>query len=81
MEQEKTVSITVNGHPRTVEKGKISYEEIVNIAFPNPDYENYIYKVTYFIKNSNHEGKLEKGGHPVEAVEGMAFTVIAPKRS
>lgn len=81
MEKEKSVTIYVNGRELTVEKGKISYEEVVNIAFPNPDYENYIYKVTYFIKKDNHEGALEKGGHPVEVVDGMSFTVASPKRS
>lgn len=81
MEKSKIVTIHVNTDPYPFEKGKISYEEVVNIAFPTPDYENYIYKVTYFIKNSNHEGTLEKGAHPIEVVDEMSFTVANPKRS
>lgn len=81
MEKSKEVTIYVNTDPHPFNKGKINYEEVVNIAFPNPDYENYTYKVTYFIKNSNHEGTLEKGGHPVEVVDGISFTVANPKRS
>lgn len=81
MEKEKFVTISVNTDPYPVEKDKISYDEVVNIAYPNPDFENYTYKVTYFIKDSHHEGKLEKGGHSVEVVDGMSFTVTNPKRS
>ena len=81
MEKSKEVTIKVNTKSYPFFKGKIDYEDVVNIAFPNPDYENYIYKVTYFVKDSNHEGTLEKGGHPKEVVDGMVFTVANPRKS
>ncbi len=79
--QNKTVTIFVNGRGEPVAKDKITYEEVVALAYPNPDYQNNTYKVTYFRKNDNHEGTLTKGGNPVEVTDGMVFTVISAIRS
>jgi hypothetical protein len=79
--QNKPVTIFVNGRPETVTKGKLTYEEVVDLAFPNPNFDENIYKVTYFRKNGNHEGTLTKGGKPVEVTEGMVFTVVRSLRS
>ncbi len=46
--QNKTVNIVVNGSPKIVTKGTLSYEQVVPLAYPNPDYNAYTYKVTYF---------------------------------
>jgi hypothetical protein len=77
---EKTVKIFVNGREETVAKGKITYEEVVAFAYPNPSFQDYTYKVTYFHKDGKHEGKLTKG-ESVEAREGMIFTVVRATRS
>jgi len=79
--QNKTVNIFVNGREVTVTKGKITYDEVVTLAYPTPDFQNNTYKVTYFRKNDNHEGVLTKGGNPVEVIEGMVFTVVPAIRS
>ena len=79
--QNKTVKIVVNGREETVTKGKLKYEEVVALAYPNPDYENNTYNVTYFRKDGSHEGTLSKGGKPVEVTEGMVFTVVPAIRS
>lgn len=76
----KTVLIVVNGRQQTVAKGKITYESVVALAYPNPDFQNNTYKVTYFRKNEKHEGTLTKGGS-VEVTEGMVFTVVRATRS
>jgi hypothetical protein len=79
--QDKTVKIVVNGRDETVTKGKITYEEVVSLAYPNPDFANNTYKVTYFRKDDRSEGVLTKGGKPVEVTEGMVFTVVPAIRS
>ena len=58
--QNKPVKIFVNGREETVTKGKLTYEEVVALAYPNPDFENNTYKVTYFRKNDHHEGTLTR---------------------
>lgn len=77
---EKTVKIFVNGREEMVAKGKITYEEVVALAYPNPNFQDYTYKVTYFHKDGKHEGKLTKG-ESVEVKEEMTFTVIRATRS
>ena len=79
----KTVTIFVNGRENTVPKGKISYDEVVALAYPNPDFDNNTYKVTYFREEHGqkpHEGTLTKG-ESVEVKDGMVFTVIRAVRS
>ena len=78
--QNKTVNIFVNGRQVTVPKGKITYDQVVALAYPNPDFEQNTYKVTYFRKNDNHEGTLTKG-KDVEVIDDMSFTVIRAIRS
>lgn len=80
MSNPNTVKIFVNTIEQFVPKGKISYEAVVSIAYPNPDYDGNTYKVTYFRKNDNHEGVLAKGGS-VEVVDEMSFTVLRTIRS
>jgi hypothetical protein len=82
---EKTITITVNGRDKVVPKGKISYETVVALAYPNPDYNTNNYTVTYF-RSANqedkaHEGTLTKDGKPVEVKDGMVFTVVPAVRS
>ena len=78
--RKKTVTIFVNGHEETVAKEKLTYEEVVALAYPNPDFQNNTYKATYFRKNDKHEGVLTKG-ESVEVKDGMTFTVIRAVRS
>jgi sRNA-binding protein len=45
---ERESKIKVNGRPRTVEGRKVSYEEVVKLAFPNgPSKPNMKFTVTY----------------------------------
>lgn len=81
------VTIFVNTKPFPVEKDKYSYEEIVELAYPSPNYETHTYKVTYFWdpngKEGGHtiEGSLTKGGKPVNVKDGMSFTVVQAVKS
>jgi hypothetical protein len=76
----KIIKIFVNGREETVTKEKLSYEEVVALAYPSPDFGGNTYKVTYFRKEDKHEGVLTKG-ESITAKDGMSFTVIRAVRS
>jgi hypothetical protein len=69
----KTVTIVIDGTEHEVEKGKLTYAEVVTLAYPDyPQNPSISYSVTYF--RGHHEGILSPSGH-VEVVEGMEFRV------
>lgn len=73
----KTVEIIVDGTPFDWEKGdKISYVEVVTIAYPDyANNPNITYSVTYELGHgSNPEGVLVLGGS-VKVHKGMEFRV------
>lgn len=82
MANEKEVKILVNGRERIVPKKKITYEEIIALAFgeyiENPD-------VVYSISYSKGEDKKPKGGivkgQDVMVKEGMIFNVTTTNKS
>jgi hypothetical protein len=82
--QDKTVNIFVNGRELPVQKEKLTYDAVVALAYPNPDYNANTYKVTYFRsakqEEKGHEGTLTKG-QSVEPKDGMVFTVVPAVRS
>lgn len=82
--QNKTVTITVNGRDYQVAKEKLTYEAVVALPFPNPDFDGNTYKVTYFRsakqEDKGHEGSLTKGQW-IEPKDGMVFTVVRSVRS
>lgn len=83
----KQVTIYVNTKAIAVEKDKYSYEEIVALAYPSPNYDTHTYKVTYFWDpngkegGNSIEGSLTKGGKPVNVKDGMSFTVVQAVKS
>lgn len=76
----KTVTIKVNGRPRTVEKRRHSYREIAAIAYPNPDFENFNYTTTYLHGVSGAEGDLVEG-ESIMVKNGMVFNVRRSDKS
>lgn len=74
------IKIFVNGREVLEKKHKLTYDEVVALAYPNPNFEENIYKVTYFRHDSQHEGVLNKG-QSVELTHDMSFTVIRAIRS
>jgi hypothetical protein len=79
----KEITIIVNGRDKIVEKGRITYEEVVILAFgsydPNPNIE---YTVTYSKGDNPHKPKgiLEKG-ETVMVKKGMIFNVTRTDKS
>lgn len=76
----KDVTIIVNGRPKAVEKGELSFEEIVHLAFPTPQ-PNFEYTVTY---SRGHDPKKEGtlvAGQSIKVKEGMVFDVTETNKS
>jgi len=71
-----TVTIVVDGMPHEVNKGTVTYVEIVTLAYPDyPQHPEITYSVTYKKgPTANPEGILSVNGHVV-VKEGMVFNV------
>lgn len=77
---QKIIQIVINGRPREVIESKLSYQEVVRLAFPDdqPD-PNMVYTVAY----ANPHGKdgTLVDGQEVVVKEGMVFNVSKTHRS
>lgn len=72
--KQKTVNIVVNGEAKEWHKHKISYDEVVKLAFPDgPTGGNIRYSVAW-TKPDGQEGSL-RPGHSAGVAEGMTFDV------
>lgn len=71
-----TVTIIVDGTPYEVNKGTITYPEVVTLAYDDyPQHPEITYSVTYKKgPTPNPEGILAEGGHVV-VKNGMVFNV------
>lgn len=76
----KTVNIKVNGRTRTVEKRRHSYREIAKIAYPDADFDNFNYTITYLHGVGGAEGDLVEG-ETVQVKKGMVFNVRRSDKS
>lgn len=80
-ERLKQVTIYVNTRPYEVERGEISFEEVVKIAYPTPPYGEYTdYSVMYEFGRGGREGTLI-AGQSVKVKRFMRFDVTATDRS
>lgn len=79
---DKDIIILVNGQEKIVDKGNISYEEVVSLAFAQyEDNPNIVYTILYFKGNSQKpKGELVKG-ETVKVRQGMIFNVTRTDRS
>lgn len=78
--QNKPVTIIVNGRPRTVSGKDISYQQVVNLAFPDgPAGDGIEYTVSY-ANPHGRDGTLTPG-ESVHVKEGMVFNVTQTNRS
>jgi len=77
---DKLIHITVNGRPRTVSEHRLTYAEVVELAFPGtPADPNVVFTVSYADPNG-HDGTLAEG-QTVRVHEGMSFVVRKTARS
>lgn len=81
MSQEK-VTIFVNTDPFPVERGKVTFQQLVKLAYPDKAGDpNILFKVTYREGRGHSELKTLADGSDVEAKEGMIFNVSYEVRS
>lgn len=78
-DHEKQYRIYVDGTEKTVTTNVLSFEEVVNIAYPNRD-PLTIYRVTFEKAKEPHEGRL-LAGQSVEIKNGTEFDVTLVGRS
>ncbi|MGI8516100.1 MAG: multiubiquitin domain-containing protein [Acidimicrobiia bacterium] len=78
----KTVTIIVNGEKKTVDKDKLTFDEIVDLAFnARPTGEQMVFTVTYRRGDRDKpEGTLTEG-QSVKVKDGMIFNVTATDKS
>jgi hypothetical protein len=68
------VKIVVNDVQHTVPKGKLSFDDLVKLAFGENANPADGYRISYDRGHGNASGML-KPGSSIEVVEGMDFTV------
>lgn len=74
----KPAQIFINMEAHTVSQQRISYEEVVRLAFPQGPFD-VTYSVDYANERGN-DGTLSKGGD-TKVHDGMHFNVIKSNRS
>jgi hypothetical protein len=78
---DKTVTIIVNARPKTVPKGKITFEDVVALADGLPKGPQVLYTVLYRKgEDKKPQGSLVAGGD-VNVKDGMIFDVSATDQS
>lgn len=75
------VTIIVNGRERTVEEKDVSFDEVVDLAFPGaPTGPNIVYTVAYRKAAGNRSGDLLPG-QSVKVKQGTIFDVTQTDKS
>lgn len=79
----KTVTIVVNGRPKTLPKKEVlTFEEVIALAFENPPTGDGIqYTVQYTRGHGNKPAGTLVEGQSVKIKEGMEFDVTSTNRS
>lgn len=83
MTHPKEYEIVVNGTAQPVGSETVTYEVVVEIAFPNhPNDPNVLYSVTFeHAKSTPHQGTLGPGGKVEVHERGTEFDVTPTNRS
>lgn len=76
------ITIYINGEEKAVVKDKISYEEVIELAFGHyEDSENVNYTVIYFKGNNNKPNGFLLKGQVVMVKKGMRINVTRTNKS
>jgi hypothetical protein len=77
-----TVTIYVNTDPHLVQHGKLTFQQIVKLAYPDKASDpNILFKVSYRRGQGHSELFTLAEGAEVEAQEGLIFNVSYENRS
>jgi hypothetical protein len=80
VEPQHTTEIIVNGRPRSVAGSSLTFEQVIEIAFPGGGGPNIVFTVTYRKGDPKKEGSLVPG-QSVPIVNGMIFDVTRTDKS
>ena len=73
--------IVVNAREKTVTKDRLTFDDVVILAYGPPNYETNIYTITYrHGPESNPQGRLVQG-ETVKIKSGMIFNVVRTDKS
>lgn len=79
--KEKEIEIIVNGTPYSISDPEVTYEQVVQLAFPGANDPNVTHSVAYRKAHGNGgSGTLVAGGH-VKVKKGTSFNVTPTTRS
>jgi hypothetical protein len=72
----------VNGQPKTVTERRLSFSELVSLAFDDPPSgPNIVFTITYRRGRGNKPEGILATGEEVKVKEGMIFNVTATDKS
>lgn len=78
----KTYEIIVNSRPREVEEPHVTFEQIVQLAFPGTHDNNVVFSMTYrHTESKPHAGELAAGGSVDVKKKGTMFNVTRTVQS
>jgi len=77
---QREFKIIVNGRPKPVDRKKQSYRNIARLAYPDADFDKFIYTTTFFNGVHDQEGDLVEG-ETVKVKDGMVFNVRRSDKS
>lgn len=78
----KTFEIIVNSRPREVDQKKVTFEQVVQLAFPGPHEANVVFSMTYrHAASTPHAGELGAGGSVEVKKKGTVFNVTRTVQS
>ena len=77
----KPVTIIVNARPHQWDSKDISFEQAVQLAYPDSGSGEYTFTVRYTRGPAGHGAGSLTAGHSVKVKEGMVFDVYRTSRS
>lgn len=77
---DKSYTLVVNGRPKTVTEKKQTYRDIARLAYPDANFDQFLYTITYFKGDGGHEGDLVEG-ETVTVKDEMVFNVRRSDKS
>lgn len=78
----KTYEVIVNSRPRVIEDRHVTFEQIVQLAFPGPHEDNVVFSMTYrHAASKPHAGELAAGGAVDVKKKGTVFNVTRTVQS
>lgn len=77
------IQIIVNGQEKTVEKGELTFEEVVSLAYDGnpPQGDQWVFSVSYRKGDDHHPAGELLPGKSVKVKKGMIFNVTATDKS